>query len=183
MCLLSENNSPPLTYAIVNNIRTKSVNAVALQYEVLSKIFRTAAAICWKPYLWTNGHHHPWSSFHPHVQTSPSISATGQMFSGSPVLWGCLALPGMLLESSLECRTDGLSTSFSFGDTSMSQGARSGDYVRWGTTAMLVFAKKVLVSTDVWQGVLKWCSSQFPWCQSLDHHHHTFSWSCCKTTQ
>lgn len=151
--------------------------------QVLSIIFGTGATICWKTYLWTNGHHQPWSISHSHLHTALSTSAIGQTFSGSHVLWWCLALPAMLLESSVECQTDDLSNfSSSFGNSAKLQGAKSGKYGGWGT-AILCFGKKVLVTKDLWQSMLSWCSSQFPWCQSLGSRCYTFSRSHHKTSQ
>jgi len=62
-----------------------------------------------------------------------------------------------------------------------SQGAKSGKYSGWGTTAILFFARNWWVRTEVWDGALPWWSSQVCSRQSWGRCLRTFSRSLRKT--
>lgn len=150
-------------------------------YEVLSKMSGTGAASCWTHYLWTNV---TITLEVVPIHTSTLVPVLLPLVKHFMEVL-CLRVFSTASDASqivsIEYRTGSLSTWICVGNSVKLQGAECGEYGGWGTTTMLFFAKKVLVSKDVWQGALLWCRSQFPRRQSSGRRCRTFSRSCQKS--
>jgi hypothetical protein len=68
-----------------------------------------------------------------------------------------------------------------FGNRKRSQGAKSGEYGRWGMTVIFCFASNFCMRTEVWDGTLSWWSSQVCSRQSSGQRLRRFSHSRSKT--
>ena len=110
-------------------------------YEVVSKIFWTDAVKIVKLTMRPIGRSHPRGSSLPHVDTGPTFSSILERFVE---VFFSIRVSSTLCDSA--CISLMVSNrrpfifNFIFGNRKKSQGAKSGEYGGWGTTAILFLA-------------------------------------------
>jgi hypothetical protein len=150
----------------------------------VSKIFRTGHIKIIKLTIRPIGRHHPRSSFLLHVDTGPSVSSISGTLPGSPFLSECQALSAIRPGSPQWYQTGVLSTSVLFLEVGRSHRVvKSGEYGRWGMTAIFCFVRNCCLRAELWDGALSWWISQVCSRQSPGRRLPTFSCSRRKTSQ
>ena len=125
-------------------------------HEVVSKIFRADVVKVLKLTIRPIGHRQPRSSTLPHIDNGPTVSSIFGTLPGSHFLSDCQAPWDSACISSMILNRRSFSFNFIFGNRKKSQGAKSGEYIKWGMRAICFIARNWWVKTEVSDGALSW---------------------------